>query len=102
GMPREAEDGTALTVAGPEVVDDAVAQALDLKIGRCQALRHDLLTTLVGRGHRGTRQEIAGELEGAGHRWARFIRATACHGKQREPGRSQARGVLSRHVMRAS
>src|SRR5579862_9103624 len=69
-VPGEAEDRGVRSVARPEIVDVAVSQPLNLKPSGSQTLCHDLLATLIRGGHRRTRHQIAGELEGLRHRWS--------------------------------
>src|SRR5205823_3773497 len=49
GMPGEAEHGPGAAAPGPEVLDTAKAQALDLEARRGEAPGHDLLTAFVDR-----------------------------------------------------
>jgi len=67
GVTREAEQGCRGAPSCPDVVDDAVAEALDLESGRGEPGRHNILTAFIRWRHGATGDEVLGERERVGH-----------------------------------
>src|SRR5690606_7007 len=66
GVAGEAEHRALAAAHRPEVVDLAETHRLDLEAGGGQTAHHQLLTALVGGRHRGTVDQLAGQLQGRG------------------------------------
>ena len=67
GVAGEAEQGTGIAAARPEVGDAAELQGLGAEADGRQAARHQGLTAMVLGCHRGARDEVAGQVQGLRH-----------------------------------
>src|SRR5208337_4221615 len=65
GVPREAKQGTLDPAPRPQVVDRAEAQVFHAETDGLQPFAHQALAAAVGRAHRGARDELAGQRQGA-------------------------------------